>query len=46
LSLKSRDFAFYDPARMAWISEPGDYDLLAGASAGDIRLRTTVRLTE
>ena len=27
-----------------WVAEPGDYDLLVGASAGDVRLTATVRL--
>jgi beta-glucosidase len=44
-NLTGRDFAFYDPDAKAWVTEPGDYDLLVGASAGDIRLRATVRLS-
>jgi len=42
--LTPRDFSFYDPERKAWITEPGAYDILVGASAADIRLRRTVRL--
>ena len=45
LALNARDFAFYDPERAAWITEPGDYDLLVGASAGDIRLSARLTLT-
>lgn len=45
LSLNARDFAFYDPERAAWVTEPGDYDLLVGASAGDIRLSARLSLT-
>ena len=44
LNLDARAFAFYDPAQKAWITEPGAYDLLIGASAADIELQTTVRL--
>lgn len=42
--LTARDFSFYDPDQKSWISEPGAYDILVGASATDIRLRRTVRL--
>jgi beta-glucosidase len=45
LTLTPRDFAYYDPARAAWITEPGEYDILIGASAGDIRLSRTLTLT-
>jgi beta-glucosidase len=37
-------FDFWDVARGAWRREPGAYELLAGASSEDIRLRTTVIL--
>jgi beta-glucosidase len=33
---------FWDVARGGWRLEPGPYDVLAGASSEDIRLRTTV----
>ena len=45
LTLTPRDFAYYDPARAAWVTEPGEYDILIGASAGDIRLARTLTLT-
>lgn len=38
-------FEFWDVARGGHRLEPGAYDLLAGASSEDIRLRTTVTLT-
>ena len=44
LTLDARSFSFYDPARKAWIAEPGAYDLLVGGSAADIELQETVRL--
>ncbi|MEU0408698.1 glycoside hydrolase family 3 C-terminal domain-containing protein [Streptomyces griseorubiginosus] len=39
-----RAFEFWDVARGGWRLEPGPYELLAGASSEDIRLRTTVLL--
>jgi len=39
-----RAFAYYHPGHGRWITEDGDVELLVGASAGDIRLRTTVTL--
>jgi len=44
LALTPRDFAFYDAEQQAWVTEPGEYDLLIGASATDIRLQATMRL--
>jgi len=46
LILDARAFSFWDPARHAWIAEPGAYDLLVCASAADIELQATVRLAE
>lgn len=37
-------FEFWDVARGGWRLEPGPYDILAGASSEDVRLRTTVIL--
>ncbi|GAB2877773.1 glycoside hydrolase family 3 C-terminal domain-containing protein [Streptomyces deserti] len=37
-------FEFWDVAQGRWRLEPGPYELLAGASSEDIRLRTTVTL--
>lgn len=37
--LKERDLSFYDPIRKAWVAEPGEFEVLAGASAADIRLK-------
>ena len=44
LPLDARSFSFYDPKAKRWVAEPGDYDLLIGASAADIRLSHTIRL--
>lgn len=45
LTLEPRAFAPYDPATKSWPVDPGDYDILVGRSAGDIRVKGTVRLT-
>ncbi|QOV35219.1 glycoside hydrolase family 3 C-terminal domain-containing protein [Streptomyces ferrugineus] len=37
-------FDFWDVSRPGWRREPGPYELLAGASSEDVRLRTTVIL--
>ncbi|MEU3932060.1 glycoside hydrolase family 3 C-terminal domain-containing protein [Streptomyces sp. NPDC029044] len=37
-------FAFWDVAQDRWRVEPGTYELLAGASSEDVRLRATVTL--
>ncbi|MEU9355746.1 glycoside hydrolase family 3 C-terminal domain-containing protein [Streptomyces griseoloalbus] len=37
-------FAFWDVALGRWRVEPGPYELLAGASSEDVRVRTTVTL--
>jgi beta-glucosidase len=36
--------AFYDPARHDWVTEPGVFEVLVGASSRDIRLRATFEL--
>ena len=42
LTLIEQDFAHFDADLNRWVAEGGDYDLLVGASASDIRLRTAV----
>lgn len=44
LTLPPRAFAYFSPTERRWIVEAGEYEILAGASAGDIRLRATVSL--
>ncbi len=45
ISLDARAFSYYDPARHAWITESGDFDILVGASAADVRLQATATMT-
>jgi beta-glucosidase len=42
--LDERAFSYYDPAKQAWITEPGRYVVHAAASSRDLRLNTTVTL--
>jgi beta-glucosidase len=44
IRLDSRAFAYYHPAHWQWITEDGEFDILIGASAADIRFTETVTL--
>jgi beta-glucosidase len=44
-TLTPRDFAYYDPQKPGWATDPGRYDILIAASAADVRLTGTVELT-
>lgn len=44
LELDFRAFAYYHPAYWRWITEDGEFDILIGASATDIRCIQTVTL--
>ena len=44
IALDFRAFAYYHPAYKQWITENGEFDLLIGASAADIRCKETVTL--
>jgi beta-glucosidase len=44
IALDFRAFAFYHPGHKQWITEDGQFDLLIGASAADIRCTQTVTL--
>jgi len=41
LALKPRHLEFFDPCRRQWVAEPGEFSVLIGASAADIRLTGT-----
>jgi beta-glucosidase len=38
VDLTVKDLQFYDPAVHGWVSEPGEFEVLVGASSADIRL--------
>jgi beta-glucosidase len=44
IHLDFRSFAFYHPAYKQWITEDGEFEILIGASAADIRFRESVTL--
>ncbi|MER5384732.1 glycoside hydrolase family 3 C-terminal domain-containing protein [Streptomyces sp. NPDC002688] len=44
LALRTKDLAHWDVTRSRWVVESGTYDVLAGASAADIRSRATLRV--
>ncbi len=44
LELDFRAFAYFHPAYKQWITEDGEFDILIGASAADIRCTQTVTL--
>ncbi len=44
IPLDFRAFAYYDPAHRQWVTEDGQFDILVGASAADIRSCVTVTL--
>ena len=44
IALDFRAFAYYHPAYQQWSTEDGEYDILIGASAADVRARLTVNL--
>lgn len=44
LTLSREAFAFFHPDRKQWTVEPGEFVIEAGASAGDIRKTSVVRL--
>ena len=38
-------FEYYSPKLKAWVVEPGEYDIMIGASSADIRLTAKVNIT-
>ncbi len=45
-TLDERALASYDPVKRKWVAEPGSFEVLAGSSSRDIRLRAKFTLTE
>jgi beta-glucosidase len=46
IQLPRSAFEFYDPAKPEWVAEAGDFEILAGSSSRDIRLRHTFTLSQ
>ncbi len=44
LTLKARAFAVWDTRAHDWVVDPGEYEILVGASSRDIRARATLTL--
>ena len=44
IPLGPRAFEHYDPARACWLADPGEYEILVGASSRDIRGQVTVTM--
>lgn len=46
ISLDHNAFAFYDPEKLSWIAEKGDFKILVGSSSRDIRLTGDYKLNK
>jgi len=46
LVLNEKDFAFWDVNRHEWYAEPGDFNILIGASSNNIHLTEKIKLLE
>jgi beta-glucosidase len=44
ISLKYKDFAFWDPAQKNWVTEPGKFKILIGSSSANILLSAEIGL--
>ena len=44
IGLSERDFAFYDVEKKDFVAEAGEFEILVGASAEDIRLKETIEI--
>ena len=45
-TLSKSAMAFYEPVKKDWVAEPGNFEVLVGASSRDIRLMGTFELTK
>nr|MDO8085854.1 glycoside hydrolase family 3 C-terminal domain-containing protein [Candidatus Sigynarchaeum springense] len=45
IPIEASDFKIWNPATSAWVLEPGAYNIMAGASAKDIRLSITLSIS-
>ena len=46
IRLDQNAFSFYDPIKQGWVAEKGDFEILAGGSSRDIRLKSNFRLSK
>ena len=46
IPLDQRALAYYDPVKVGWVSEAGDFKILVGSSSKDIRLQDTFHLAQ
>ncbi|HXU22668.1 MAG TPA: fibronectin type III-like domain-contianing protein, partial [Tepidiformaceae bacterium] len=44
ITLSPRSFAAWDPERHDWFTEPGEFEILVGASSADIRGMAGLRI--
>jgi beta-glucosidase len=43
-TLTERDLSFWDTNSHRWLAEPGEFNVMVGASSDDVRLQTTITL--
>ena len=46
MKLDKSAFSYFDPAKHAWVAEPGEFDILVGSSSKDIREKGKVVLKQ
>jgi len=44
IKLENRAFQFYHPEKRQWTAEPGEFEILAGTSSRDLRLKDMIKL--
>ena len=44
INLDQRSFAYFDPARNEWRTDPGGYEIVIGASSRDLRIKQSFQL--
>lgn len=44
ITLREKDFSYWDENKKDWYAEPGEFEILIGSSSKDIKLKTRVKL--
>jgi beta-glucosidase len=44
LTLRERDFAWYDDTKSRWVVDPGDFTIMVGGSSASLPLRKTITM--